>query len=253
MQESNQATVIPDISTTPIPPWRRWFFQMVQRSPAKNRTNFGDLRRVTPLSKHFGYDRGLPIDRYYIENFLNRQSGDIRGRVIEIGEDTYTRQFGKDKVTQRDVLHVNEGNPAATFVGDLTNAEHIPSNSFDCFILTQTLHLIYDFRAALNTIYRVLKPGGVVLATVPGITQKSSDEWDDYWCWAFTTAGSKKMFSECFPPDSIEIQAFGNVLTSIAFLEGLSFDELTQEELDHHDPRYEMLITIRAVKPHNAQ
>jgi hypothetical protein len=80
--------------------------------------DFGNIRRVTPISRHFGYERGMPIDRYYIEQFLAEHAGDIRGRVLEIGDDSYTRQFGGDQVTVRDVLHVTEGNPLATFVGD---------------------------------------------------------------------------------------------------------------------------------------
>lgn len=244
-------SIMPDASTSVFPPWKRWWLRFMQKSPGNNRIQFGDLRRLTPISRHFGYDRGYPVDRYYIDNFLQHNSQDIQGRVLEIGDDAYMQKFGGDGVTQRDVLHVNDGNPSATFIGDLTNANQIPTDTFDCFILTQTLHLIYDFRAALDTTYRILKPGGVVLATVPGISHKSVDEWDDYWCWAFTTASIKKMFAEFFPSDHFEVEAFGNVLTSIAFLEGLSFDELTKEELDYQDPCYEMLITIRAVKPSN--
>ncbi|MFQ4139743.1 methyltransferase domain-containing protein [Nodosilinea sp. PGN35] len=238
-----------DPSASPLPRWKRWILPSLQRSPQAGRIKMGDLRRLSPISRHFGYDRGLPVDRYYIENFLKRYSQDIQGRVLEIGDDSYTRKFGENRVTTRDVLHVKEGNSIATFVGDLTNADHLPSDAFDCFILTQTLHLVYDFRTALETIYRILKPGGVVLTTVPGISHKSIDEWEEYWCWAFTTASCRKLFAEFFPPDHVEVEAFGNVLTAIAFLEGLSFHELTKQELDHRDRSYEVLITIRAVKP----
>jgi SAM-dependent methyltransferase len=231
---------------------RRWistFLPVFKGSPPVGRVNFGGLRRVTPISRHFGYDRGLPVDRYYIENFLKAHSSDICGRVLEIGDDSYTRQFGGDLVTTRDVLHVKEGNPIATFVGDLTHAEQLPSDAFDCFILTQTLHLVYDFRQALQTIYRVLKPGGVLLATVPGISHISVDEWADYWCWSFTTLSARRLFEEFFPTENLQIEARGNVLAAIAFLEGLSYDELTREELNNRDRCYELLITIRAVKP----
>ncbi|HYE35253.1 methyltransferase domain-containing protein [Methylocaldum sp.] len=210
---------------------------------------FGSLRRLTPLSRHFGYDRGLPVDRYYIENFLARHAPDIRGRVLEIGDDSYTRRFGEERVQQRDILHVHPGNPTATFVADLTNAEQIPSDAFDCLVLTQTLHLVYDLRAALSTIYRILKPGGVVLATVPGITQRSCDEWASYWCWAFTSLSARRLFEEFFPADSVEVESHGNVLASIAFLQGMAYQELKSKELDYRDPQYQLLITIRAVKP----
>lgn len=239
----------PDTSSSPIPAWRQWLFRRIQKSPGRGKTQFGDLRRLTPISRHFGYDRGLPIDRYYIENFLHQNEEDIRGRVLEIGDDSYTRQFGGRRVLQRDVLHVKENNPIATFVGDLTHADHIPPDSFDCFILTQTLHLVYELRAAMATIYRILKPGGVLLCTVPGISHKSVDEWEEYWCWAFTKVSIKKLFGEFFPDDHLNLECYGNVLSTIAFLEGLSFDELSQNELDYQDQSYEMLIAIRAVKP----
>ena len=179
-----------------------------------------------------GYDRGLPVDRYYIERFLSHHAKDIRGRVIEIGDSAYTRQFGGTQVTTSDVLHVDESNPTATIVGDLASGDNIPASTFDCFVLTQTLQLIYDVRAALATVYRILKPGGVVLATVPGISQMSDDEWGKTWYWAFTSLSARCLFEEVFPKGSVQVQAHGNVLAATAFLQGLATHELSQEELD---------------------
>lgn len=213
------------------------------------KVDFGCLRRIKPIDPYFGYSRGLPIDRYYIEGFLHHRSSDIQGRVLEIGDRFYTQEFGGNRVTKSDVLHVKEGNPDATIVGDLTDAEQIPSDAFDCLVLTQTLHLIYDLRVALKTIYRILKPGGVALVTVPGISQISVDEWKDYWCWSFTPLSARRVFEEVFPTANVEVEAYGNVLSSISFLQGLAAEELKIEELAYHDPSYPMLITIRATKP----
>lgn len=240
--------------TLPVPA-RRWLRkQKAQRQgreyvPPVGEVDFGDLRRLTPLDPTFGYERGVPVDRYYIENFLLAHPDDIRGRALEIGDDAYTRRFGGDRVTQRDVLHVLEGAPGATFVGDLTRAEHLPSDAFDCFILTQTLHLIYDLRSALNTVYRILKPGGVVLATVPGISQIDRDDWGGTWYWCFTRMSARKVFEEAFPAPNVRVEAHGNVLAATSFLQGLAVDELSREELDYRDPSYDVLITVRAVKP----
>lgn len=211
--------------------------------------NFGTLRRITPISREFGYDRGLPIDRYYIHRFLETHQTEIQGRVLEIGESTYTRQFGGDRVTHSDVLHVIAGNPEATFVGDLTKADHIPSDVFDCIILTQTLHLIYDMKAAVATLYRTLKPGGVLLATVPGISQVVKCDWGDDWCWSLTTQSARLLLEEYFPQSSVEVEAYGNVLTAAAFLYGAATEDLRPHELEHRDPEYQCLITLRAVKP----
>jgi len=113
---------------------------------------------------------------------------------------------------------------------------------------TQTLHLIYDFRAALQTIFRILKQGGVVLATFPGISQISDDQWSSYWCWSFTALSAQRMFEEVFSEKNIFVQAFGNVLTATAFLHGLAVQELQQKELEYNDSDYEVLITVKAVK-----
>jgi SAM-dependent methyltransferase len=228
-------------------------------APAVGSVRFGHFYRLTPFSRHFGYDRGRPIDRYYIEQFIEEHAADIRGRVLEVGDRSYTREFGGDRVEISDVLHVAEGNPEATFVGDLAHAEHLPSSSFDCIILTQTLHLIYELTSALHTLRRILKPHGVVLATVPGITQRSSDRWNTSWYWSFTSQSIQRLFYDAFSPHSgasaadpanlVQVRAYGNVLTAAAFLYGLSAGELRPQDLDFHDPLYEMLIAVHAVKP----
>jgi SAM-dependent methyltransferase len=233
----------------PLPLYRQLaLWRGVSYYPPVGRVHFGDLRRVEPLSREFGYDRGCPVDRYYIENFLAKQTDDIRGRVMEIGDDSYTRQFGGERVTKWDILHAVAGNPQATIIADLSNADHIPSDTFDCIILTQTLHLIYDVRLAIQTLYRILKPGGVLLATVPGISQVSIDEWADCWYWAFTILSVQRLFEETFAAEDIKIEARGNVLAATAFLNGLATEELRPEELDFDDPHYQLVITIRAAK-----
>ena len=215
---------------------------------------FGSLRRLRPISSDWGSERGRPIDRYYIERFLIACAGDIRGRVLEIGDNRYTRQFGREKVTASDVLHVAETKAHVTIIGDLTNADHIPANTYDCIILTQTLQAIYDVPAAISTIYRILRPGGVALVTIPGISRISRydmDRWGYYW--SFTTSSAYKLFAAAFAPSGLRVKAHGNVLAAIAFLQGLATEELKRHELDFEDPDYELLITLRAVKPQAAE
>jgi hypothetical protein len=216
--------------------------------PPAGQVCMGHLRRLTPISREFGYDRGQPIDRYYIENFLSRHADDIRGRVLEIGDNYYTRTFGGRRVIISDVLHVSESNPEATIIADLTCADHILSDTFDCIIFTQTLHVIYNVKAAIHTLHRILKPSGVLLATFPGITQISTDEWAASWYWAFTTLSARRLFEETFPAETLRIEAHGNVLAATAFLHGVAVEELRQEELDYRDPCYDVLIALRAVK-----
>lgn len=202
------------------------------------------------MSRLFGFDRGLSIDRYYIEGFLARHRGDVRGHVLEVADAAYTRKFGGDRVTRSDVLHAVEGNSQATIVGDLATGVGIPEESFDCLILTQTLPFIYDVRAAIAQCYRALKPGGVVLATLPGICQISRhdmDRWGDYW--RFTDLSARRLFEEVFPTSDVTVEIHGNVLAAVGFLHGLAVHELKPEELDFTDEDYQVSIAVRAVRP----
>lgn len=220
------------------------------RWPPVGALDLGDLKRLTPISNVFGMDRGQAIDRYYIEKFLEHHRSDIQGRALEIGDPRYIRQFGGDRVTQADVLHVNLQKPDVTIVADLTSADHIPSDTFDCLILTQTLQLIYEVEAAIRTCHRILKPHGVLLATFPGLCRiprpSFGETWADYW--HFTGASARKLFGELFSPANLTIQAYGNVLSAAAFLYGLAAEELDSDELDNQDPDFEVLIAVRAVK-----
>lgn len=210
--------------------------------------DLGKLERTSPVSILFGYDRGKPIDRYYIENFLLHHKLAIHGRVLEMGDNTYTKRFGGDIVEQSDIFHAIEGNPSATIVADLTRADNIPTNTFDCIILTQTLQFVYDISAAVNHLYRILKPAGILLITLLGISQISRYDMDrggDYW--RFTTLSTQRLFEEKFSPENVEVRAYGNVLAATAFLYGLAIEDIKSEQFDYHDPDYQMLITVRAV------
>jgi SAM-dependent methyltransferase len=220
------------------------------RRPAVGWVRFGSLRRLEPIDRNYGFEWGKVLDRYYIEAFLREFSSDIHGRVLEVAENTYTVLFGGERVVRSDVLHYVSGKPNATIIADLSQADHIPSNSFDCIILTQTLQFIYRFGPAIETLHRILKPGGVLLVTSHGISQISRtdmDAWGEYW--RFTALSLRKVFSEVFPESHITIKAYGNVLTAVGFLHGLTAGEFRREELDYRDPDYEVLLGARMVKP----
>ncbi|GAB3820333.1 glycosyltransferase [Pontibacter rugosus] len=217
-------------------------------TPRPGKVALGDFNRYTPFSTQFGYDRGGPVDRYYIENFLEQEADSVKGRVLEIGDNSYTVRYGGDKVTQSDILHVNNSNPKATLIGDISNAPQIPDNTFDCLILTQTLHLIYDFKGALHTCYRILKPGGTMLLTVPYITPIDYGEWEDVWYWSFTDKALKRLMQETFPKSTAEVTPHGNAFTAAAFLYGMGLQEVPLDKLVFNDPHYQVTITVKAIK-----
>jgi len=239
----------------------------------------GGLRRVTPVSPDFGVSRGTPVDRYYIEVFVERHGSRIRGRVLEIGEQLYVRERGafaareagdplppvRAGVDQVDILDLAESNPQVTIVADLNDPDAaVPADAFDCVICTQTLQFVYDVSTALRTLQRAVKPGGVLLITLPGISQVASPELIkspgltgadypggpaallDYW--RFTPALADRLCAEGLGPDGWEIESFGNVLTAVAFLHGLTAEELRRDELEHNDPVYPLLIAVASTK-----
>jgi hypothetical protein len=224
------------------------------RRPRPTEREAVGLTELEPVSRLYGADRGRPVDRWYIERFLKAHSADVRGRVLEVAETTYTQWYGVDDVTSSDVLHAAPGNPDATIVGDLATGEGLPSEAFDCFIMTQTLHLIYEAAAAVGGTRNLLAQGGVLLATVPGISQISPDgrrDWGDWW--RFTTDSARRLFGDVYSPENVEVEAHGNVLSAACFLYGFAAEELGEAELAHRDPDFELLITIRAVKRGHAR
>lgn len=210
----------------------------------------GDLDQTMPVHGDFGWGRGTPVDRYYIEGFLERSRQDVRGRVLEIGEDTYSRRYGGANVVRQDILHVHAGNPRATIVGDISVAGTLPADSFDCIVLTQTLQLIFDLDTTVRNLYAALAPGGVLLATVPGISQVDRGEWGVRgWFWMITPAAMHRLFGPVFGEDQIAIEAHGNVYAATTYLQGLVVEELDTAKLDADDARaYPVIVTLRARK-----
>jgi SAM-dependent methyltransferase len=226
----------------------RWA-RALTRQPRVGHVDFGDLRRLTPISATWGFDRGTPVDRFYIDRFMQAHQNDVRGRVLEIANPEMTRRYGGDRVTQSDVLHPVPAPAPVTLVGDLATGEGLPSSAFDCAIVTQTLLLVYDVHAVVRTLHRILAPRGVALVTVPGITKISRedmDQWGQYW--AFTTASVRRLFDESFVPERVQVNVYGNVLAATAFLHGIAAEELTEDELLHRDRDFETLIAVRAQK-----
>jgi SAM-dependent methyltransferase len=210
---------------------------------------FNDPTRATPVSSLLACDRGTPVDRYYIERFLNCKADLIQGRVLEIADSAYSRRFGGNRVEKLEVLHAPPGNRKATIVGDLTDPATLPENAVDCFICTQTFNFIFEVQKAIIGAHHILKPGGVLLATVSGISQISRydmDRWGDYW--RFTTASLKRLFDPVFE-GGVEIESFGNVLAATAFLQGIAVEDLPAPSLlDQNDADYQLLITVVARK-----
>jgi SAM-dependent methyltransferase len=220
--------------------WRRRLERL--RRPAW----LGTIRRTTPLSDHWGRERGTPVDRYYIERFLAEERDAIRGRVLEVMNADYTDRFGV-AVEHRDVLDIDSANEAATIVADLAAADPVPSELFDCFILTQTLQYIYDLKAAVEHAHRILRPGGTLLCTVPAISRIARLRLDSEF-WRATPAACSRLFGDVFTGGDLAVRGHGNVLTAVAFLVGMAAEELSPRELNRDDPFFPLVVSVRATR-----
>jgi SAM-dependent methyltransferase len=202
-----------------------------------------------PASRCYAFDRGTPIDRLLIEQFLARHAADIRGRALEVEGNEYVRKFGGPRVSRIDVLHAVPGNPEATLIGDLATGEGLPADAFDCLVVTQTLHVIYEIHAVVNNIYRMLRSGGTALVTIPVISQISrydADRWGDYW--RMTPDGAKRLFADVFSEEAVSVEAFGNIRLAASFLYGLAAEEVPADVLSEVDRDYPLIACLRARK-----
>jgi SAM-dependent methyltransferase len=204
----------------------------------------GAFSRTKPLSEQYGWDRGTLIDRFFIESFLAEHRDDIRGVVVEIADRNYTIRFGRN-VDRSEVLDIRPTNQNATIVADLCNADRVATGSFDCVILTQTLQFIFDLGAAVSEVHRILRPGGVVLATFPGIQRVGRSHLDsDYW--RLTVASARALFAEVFGEEQVRVSAYGNLATSLAFLRGMALEEVPRRIRQSHDPFFATTLAVRA-------
>jgi SAM-dependent methyltransferase len=186
------------------------------------------------------------VDRRYIEAFLSARRGAIHGSVLEVQDSAYTTRFGGDRVSQSTVVDIDATNLRATLIADLQMAGSLPPDSYDCVILTQTLHLLRRPGQCIQNCFAALRSDGVLLATAPSVS-RVSPTYPEGDLWRFTPAGIAELFGRYWPGD-FTVDAFGNLRTCMAFLIGEVVEELPDLVLDHHDPRFPLTVTVEATK-----
>ena len=201
-------------------------------------------RKNRPLSNVYGLNRGSPIDRYYIDQFIANNSSTIAGRCLEISDDKYIRAFGH--ATEIDILDINTGNSKANLHADLRNMPQIADGTYDCIILTQVLQYIDDYESAIRECHRILKPGGTLLVTVPFISRidVGFGTAGDYW--RFTQASAEYVFKKWFR--QVTVTPMGNVLSGLAFWIGMALEELPRRKLDLTSDVFPLLVAVKAVR-----
>src|SRR3954469_20628741 len=230
--------------------WRR-AERLLERAAPRSASDERRLPRLPeePYERKYGMRLGRPVDRIYIDSFLERHGDDIAGDVLEILDSVYTRRFGGSRVRRADVLDASPSATAVTVRGNLETGEGLPREAYDCFICTQTLSLIYDLPSAAAHAHALLKPGGVFLVTVPGISQQADpdhEEFPDYW--RFTKRSLHRLLAEAFGEANVAVSAHGTVVATGSFLYGVPADQVDPDLLDPHDPDFEMVVCARAVR-----
>lgn len=217
---------------------------LVMRNVFSSKSYTLPIRSVYPLSRKFGLDRGTPIDRHYIEEYLKKNKKHIKGVCLEIGDNRYTKQYGSD-VTRSDILDVNSKNTTADIIGDLRNIPQIKSNTYDCIILTQVIGMIDDLDAVMKECHRILKSNGVLLVTTSSLAPVIDY---DYSFWRFTVKSLEYLFTKQFDKKLVSVESYGNALTSIYYYVGGVQEELQREEIDYNDKYFPCIIAGKAVK-----
>lgn len=201
---------------------------------------WGNLRRVRPFSNTYGWDRGTPVDRYYVDRFFERHSADITGDVLEIDRNDYTYRFGHDLRAVHSFDINPESNP--TFLCDIAHCEDIlPSEAYDCVLLPCTLQHFRELELSLRNALRLVKPGGVILASAAALS-RLDEVFLDYW--RFSPEGWRSFLPQVWPDCTIAVEGEGNCLPVIAMNLGLSLEELKPQELNYYDARFPLVTTV---------
>lgn len=208
---------------------------------------FGGTR---PASSFVGIDRGLPLDRFFIERYIEAHAHDIRGDVLEIKDRDYTTRFGGGKVSRSDVLDIARDNANANIYDDIRSMNSIADESYDCFICTQTLQYVDDLDAAIHHMKRVLRPGGTLLVTLPTVGKiDGQEEQIPGHYWRLTPDSARLFFLRHFPSEGVEVESWGNVRLAISFLAGFALEDVRASELAVNDPQFACGVFVRARKP----
>jgi SAM-dependent methyltransferase len=199
------------------------------------RARFGDLARTQPLTP-WGYERGTPVDRWYLEAWLQQNASAVTGRVLEVKADQYSSSLGAAEV---EVLDIDPGNPHADVVGDVCDPATVPQGRYDAAVVTQTLQFVDDPAAAVRNLLRGLRPGGALLLTVPCLSRLCDQS--DRWRW--TPPGISHLLSSVVPPGAdVSVTGRGSTLAARAFLFGLAAEDLPAASLAVDDPSCPLVV-----------
>lgn len=143
----------------------------------------------SPSKKHFS---PASYSQYTVTLPLLRQHA--RGRLIDLGcGDMPFRAFVQAQVTAYDSLDFFPRRADVTYVADLQDMGQVPSAAYDTAVCIEVLEHVPDPFRAVREIWRVLRPGGVLVVSVPHIS-RLHDEPHDYY--RYTRHGLRRLLEQ---------------------------------------------------------
>lgn len=197
---------------------------------------------VLPFDRDFGDSRGTPVGRYYVEKFLRENADQVRGRCLEFGDPRYKSYF--PAAEKYEVVSIKPG-PGVDYVCDIHDPKGLPEGEYDSIVCTQVFEHLARPELAAQSLYRLLKPGGVLLLTAPFLNPVHGLPLDFR---RFTPNALELILQDAgLVVDSIDFGGNSNV--SLGSMLGMVQEDFTTKELEIKDPVYPYNCLIRAHRP----
>lgn len=204
--------------------------------------DWGSLRRLMPVCGNFGFTRGWPVDRYYLDQYIAKISNLVTGNVLEVGvyvSDPMKKKFPHSKSFHAvDVIKTDK----VDYAGDIHERSLFSEGSFDTILCFNVLEHCKMPWVVVENMHHWVKKGGQVFCMVP-VTQRRHEDPKD--CWRILPQSLEWMFKSF---SKAEIHCRGNPLTAVSALLGIPSDELSKKELDFDHPDYPVAAFVSCEK-----
>ena len=211
-------------------------------SPKPGTVRFGDFGRLWPFSHRFGFDRGAPVDRYYLQQFVRSIRPVVRGRCLEIGGSLKNNWLYRFDVDEFRTLELEQSRVADDLVGDAADRGVLDPESWDSILAFHVLEHCPNPFAVASNMCAWLRPNGHACIVVP-CAQRVHNYPGDYW--RFMPDGLRVLFRDF---SEVNVSTYGNPLTVVSNYLALSHTELLAEDMDAVHPDYPVLACVVARK-----
>jgi SAM-dependent methyltransferase len=215
--------------------------------PPIGQVAFGDFVRNAPFCPNYGFSRGTPIDRFFLDCFITKIRDEVVGDVLEIGGVQENRvRYRLQHASSYRTMDI-ELFPGVDFAGDAHDPAASPASSFDCILLFNVLEHCKEPSIVVENVHRWLRAGGKAFCLVPNAQRVHRDPRD---YWRIMPDALEYLFRNFA---SAEVFTYGNLITTIAALSGLGAEELSSEDLVEVNSMYPVVSCVTAHKTHGSE